>query len=489
MLLTDQKSLAHVPMLFLKNPKSALTVGFGSGGASYSYSLYPELTKIRCVEITKTVPQAAPYLQDSNKGIIYSSDPQLQQEQKWIDGLPAEDPLAKSKLLPLWEDEPHGPLFKSDPRYGIILDDARSYLRFTADKYDIIATDCTDLRYKSNANLYDLQYFELCRERITDDGMVVVWMPLGGLSDAAMKVALRTFYKVFPEMEVFYMNNQPTHYVLLLGTKHPLKVDIANIRRRLQIKGVSEDLAEIKLNDPAKILSCFVTGGALMKPYLDSNPVRALNTEDTPYLEFESPRYGYGDEPLLDNLDELFRYEGKAMSLVQPGSGGTSFSAELDQYRCALPSIIEGHREYRELHLAKACRDYMKALEINPADSAVKELLNFEELRRKAVGQPESEWSYFMLGQLMNLQGRSSEAVTYLNTCLQAIDNDPDSNAQNHTQQGQGKRWQNLLSMQKGALLTLSDIYYKAGQNEKAATYNQNAATINAPYFRVKESF
>ena len=34
-LLTDQKSLAHVPMLILEDPKRALTVGFGSGGASW----------------------------------------------------------------------------------------------------------------------------------------------------------------------------------------------------------------------------------------------------------------------------------------------------------------------------------------------------------------------------------------------------------------------------------------------------------------------
>ncbi|MFW6303314.1 MAG: fused MFS/spermidine synthase, partial [Candidatus Sumerlaeota bacterium] len=45
-MLTDQKSLAHVPALLLENPKKALTVGFGSGGASWSYLQYKEFEQV-----------------------------------------------------------------------------------------------------------------------------------------------------------------------------------------------------------------------------------------------------------------------------------------------------------------------------------------------------------------------------------------------------------------------------------------------------------
>jgi len=140
-MLTDQKSLAHLPALILPKPASVLTVGFGSGGASYSYTLYDELSTIHCVEISPTVlqPDIQRLLTASNHGLVDRFD-QL-------------------------------------PQYHVIRDDARSMLRFTHQRYDSIAVDCTDLRYKSNANLYDLEFFRLCRERLTDDGMVVVWMP------------------------------------------------------------------------------------------------------------------------------------------------------------------------------------------------------------------------------------------------------------------------------------------------------------------------
>lgn len=416
MLLTDQKSLAHVPMLMLDNPKKALTVGFGSGGASFSYTLYPELEQVDCVEITRTVPNAAPYLTASNHGVIYSTDSKI--VNAGLYGGP--NPLPETLSNPdsndkLWQDS--NDWFKKDPRFNIVLDDARSYLRFTDVKYDIIATDCTDLRYKSNANLYDREYFQLCRDNITENGMVVVWMPLAGLSDEAMKVALRTFHVVFPEMEVLYPNNQPTHYVLLLGTKKPLTVDVDKMNARLANPLIKKDLHEIYLDSAEKILSCLVTGGTKMIPYLATTKPD-LNTEDFPYLEFESPRFGYGDSPLLDNLDELFKYQDSPNRLVRNPEKHQDFIGSLDRYMKAVPYIISGHRAYRQLELSKACADYLEALKINPADESVKDLLNFEELQRKVRGQNDSVWSMYTLAEVMAQQGRSNEAATLYNRVI-----------------------------------------------------------------------
>ncbi|HRR99447.1 MAG TPA: fused MFS/spermidine synthase, partial [Candidatus Sumerlaeia bacterium] len=289
-LLTDQKSLAHVPMLLLPNPKSALTVGFGSGGASYSYTCFKSLEEIHCVEICKEVLDAAPYLFASNRGVLIPEG--------WGGRAPREPSDYKYLALPGY--------MTFDARYKIIIDDVRSYLRFTGRVYDIIATDCTDLRYKSNANLYDYEYFKLCREHLSDDGMVVVWMPLGGLSDETFRLALRTFYRVFPEMTIWYMNNEPTHYILIIGTPKPLRVDYALMKKRLEEESVRQDLAELFLDDADKILSCFLNDNQSLKDYLAGEKI---NSENRPYLEFLSPKYGYGDKPMIDNLNTLLKYE------------------------------------------------------------------------------------------------------------------------------------------------------------------------------------
>lgn len=457
MLLTDQKSLAHVPMLLLKEPRSALTVGFGSGGASYSYTLYPELEKIHCVEITKTVPEAAPYLKASNHGIIDRIGP----PQAAIAAPATLD--APTTGIPLWNEE-EARWIKKDPRFDIILDDARSYLRFTQQRYDIIATDCTDLRYKSNANLYDLEYFQLCKERLTPDGMVVVWMPLAGLSPEAMKVALRTFYVVFPQMEVFFMNNQPTHYVLLIGKHGPLQVDVDTMRQRLARPEVAKDLGEIYLADAEKLLSCFILGRDQMKAYLGEG--NTLNTEINPYLEFESPRYGYSDEPLLNNLDELLRYRENPARLVSEPEKHPEFLKSLQKYFEAVPHIIDGHRHYRELRLLESAAAYMKALQVNPADRSVKDLLDFDELRRKVKGQRNQWWAYWVLGEVMAMQDRHEEAVTVWNEMLQQpLPADPQEAAV-------------AQQFVRAALDGLADVYGETGDLQKATEYRRRAASI-----------
>jgi len=407
-LLTDQKSLAHVPMLLVEDPKSALTVGFGSGGASFSYTTYDRLDDIHCVEICSTVLRPAPLLTDSNHGILIPDDVLTLPDGKHLDfrrveGIGERDmdsiPLTGYRTF--------------DPRYKIILDDARSYLHFTDRRYDIIATDCTDLRYKSNANLYDLGYFQLCRDRITDDGMVVVWMPLGGLSDDAFRCALRTFHTVFPYMSVWYYNNEPTHYILLIGTKDSQTYDYARMVERLKEEDVKKDLAELYLDDPVKLLSCFVTDERGLDGLLGKG---ILNTENTPFLEFESPKYGYGNVPLQRNMDHLFAAMAPATDRVV---GATDeVKQRITRLQQAAPIVFAGHDQYRRYHFREACADYMRALKEGGDDRATRALLDFNELRKTVqslgIEELKGQWLAFHLASVYSMQDRWSDAVTAL---------------------------------------------------------------------------
>jgi spermidine synthase len=346
---TDQKSLAHVPMMLLANPTSALTVGFGSGGASYSLLLHDRLERIDCVEICQTVFDAAPALAATNHRFYRDMTP-----------------LAFAE---------------SDPRYNIVLDDARAWLRYTDSKYDFIATDCTDLRYKSNANLYDVEYFRACRNRLTEDGIVVVWMPLGGLSEDVFKIALRTFYEVFPQMGIFSMNTESTHYILLVGWQDRIRLDFRQFELSLREADVKQDLSILRLDDPVKLLSCFITGGEALGKWLGEGP---LNTEDHPLIEFESPKYGFGDRPLLDNLDRLMEIRVTPRQFIDPTSLTTDALEQLERYERALPLIIEGHAHYRNIEaegifeaLEAAALAWSKALVLAPEDLSLRRMLQF----------------------------------------------------------------------------------------------------------------
>ncbi|HUT24286.1 MAG TPA: fused MFS/spermidine synthase, partial [Sumerlaeia bacterium] len=422
-LLTDQKSLAHVPMLILENPRRVLTVGFGSGGASYSYLLYPELERVDCVEICRTVPEFADVLKESNHGVL----------DEWRGG-----DIAQRAF--------------HDGRYRIIIDDVRSYLRFTNERYDIIATDCTDLRYKSNANLYDLEYFALCRQALAEGGMVVVWMPLGGLSPDLFASALKTFAEVFPEMTIWYMHNEPTHYLLLLGTTEPLRISVSRMLERIRRPAVRKDLADVSLHQPEKILACFLAPAAAFQDVFEPLPV---NTENHPILEFESPKYGYSDQPVIVNLAFLRRRQAPVVACLAEVADQPDFIQRLRRFESAVDPILEGHAHIRqaEPQVVEAARAYLRALEINPADESVRFLLAFHDLRRRIEREPNDLWALASLADIEFMQGDCASAANRFHKVMALTERSPKDPA---------------LGFYKRGVLGLARCYGELGQPQKA---------------------
>lgn len=417
---TDQKTLAHVPMLLLGGEaENILTVGFGSGGASYSYTLYPEVQNIHAIEITTTVPKAAPHLTAANHGIVYPRHIVREAREQ----LPPGGRIAGSRHpIEAYTHEAAPGLYTFDPRYRIIIDDARAYLRFTDTLYDVIATDCTDLRYKTNANLYDLEYFRLCRDRITDDGMVVVWMPLAGLSDEAFRIVTRTFREVFPKMTVWYFANQPTHYCLFIGQKGGVRIDYDAVQRGLGNTRIQEDLEEIGLRNPAKVVASFVTDDRGLDAYIGDGP---LNTEDFPIIEFLSPRYGYDATPIAINMGNLFEVQVPVWDLIEtPSPRALEDRERIEAIQAANKILFDGHVAYRNYEFSEASRLYTEALAVAPFDESIEKLLDFEELRLlldwELDRNPQqidlqwinAQWIAHGLARVFTQQGRYADAVT-----------------------------------------------------------------------------
>ena len=182
----DQKMLAHLPLLLHPAPRRALTVGFGSGGTSHSMTLHG--IDVDCVEIERAVPSAA-------------------------------DNFAVRK-----------PRRSGHPHFHLIVDDARSWLRVAPVHYDVIATDCTNLQYKSSGDLYTVDYFRLMKERLTDHGLAAAWVPANGIDPDDLKTLFRSFQAVFPHTSVWFMNTLATDFLIVIGTPHQLAIDLDRLR-------------------------------------------------------------------------------------------------------------------------------------------------------------------------------------------------------------------------------------------------------------------
>lgn len=316
---TAHKTLAHVGALLHPDPKKVLAVGFASGGTSWSYTLHPSLERIDCVEIDDTVLEARSFFTELNGRVT------------------------------------------EDPRFHVTLEDARTFLLLGRAPYDLIATDCTDLRYKSDANLYTVEYFDLCRRRLSDDGMLVVFLPFGGLPEPFLKGVLATFLHTFPDGSVWYLNNYPTHYFLLVGSTRPLRVDWRSFRDRLAAPAVRDDLASIGLADPYRLLASYLGDGRTLAPSISG---ARLNSVDDPWVEFGAPRV---DTPgPLDALDLVLGWAPPAVPSIEGMTDDER--ANLDRYAHATRLLLRGQVHASRKQMDQARIEYEDALTLLPAD-------------------------------------------------------------------------------------------------------------------------
>ncbi|MEW6302641.1 MAG: fused MFS/spermidine synthase [Verrucomicrobiota bacterium] len=265
----DAKMLAHIPFLLHPHPQSALTVGFGSGGTSWSMTLHGVQTDV--VEIEPEVVRSAHLFEAQNHGVLQS------------------------------------------PQLRVILDDARNHLHVTRKRYDVISTDVTNLEYKQNSSLYTREYFELMKARLADGGIACAWIPLGGLADRDVDpylgILLRTWQSVFPHASLWFMDQTHTRFAILIGTPQPLRFDCQRLKRAFASDPVRADLAAIGVLHTFQFIHFAHLIDDGYREYTGDGP---LHTDDRPILEFTeiSGFFAAGDKR-QHRISDLWKFKPK----------------------------------------------------------------------------------------------------------------------------------------------------------------------------------
>jgi spermidine synthase len=319
----DQKMLAHLPLLLHPTPHRALTVGFGSGGTSRSMTLHH--VDVDCVEIEGAVPGAAEHFVSENHGVL------------------------------------------ADPHFHLILDDARSWLRVAPDPYDVIVTDCTNIQYRSNGDLYTVEYFQLMRARLNADGIAAAWVPANGIGEDDLKTLLRSFREVFPHISIWYMNTLPTDFLIVVGSPSELRIDLAQLSERMQQPRVREDLETVGLADPYRLLYTFLAAEENAAKYIESGPV---NTDDRPILSYSTYGSTFQSTIAKNLLNLMACREDVARYIMRPVS-----EEILLRHYAASNEILLGHIGYLTGAENNALGHYLRGCQLLPDDAACQELM------------------------------------------------------------------------------------------------------------------
>jgi len=108
--------------------------------------------------------------------------------------------------------------------HELIIDDARNWLLRNDKKFDIITGQPQD-PYENNGSLFTKEYFELLKNRLTDEGVVAQWVPMFEMTLEDWYIFYNTFHSVFPNVYIFKVSVTGLNEILILGSKNSLEID------------------------------------------------------------------------------------------------------------------------------------------------------------------------------------------------------------------------------------------------------------------------
>jgi spermidine synthase len=265
-----QKPLAHLPLLLTRVPSPRVNIiGFGAGGTSWGI-LQHQVERVDCVELVPAVIGAAGWFPEVNHGVL------------------------------------------DEPRFNLIMGDGRNYALVSDAIYDVISIDATSPKMAGNGSLYALEFYELLRNRLSPEGLVVQWIPFHLLSSEEVRMTARTFRTVFPHTTLWL--SALRQHALLVGTLDALQIDFLEVSEKLARDPVLEDLRSLNVTDPVDFLSWFVMGEETLAEYVGRGLV---NTDNHPYMEF-TPAMAYfaADRYRLANLTAMRDHRESVLPLL-----------------------------------------------------------------------------------------------------------------------------------------------------------------------------
>ena len=180
----------------------------------------------------------------------------------------------------------------------MIIDDARTYLRVTPERYDMIVSEPSHPWVPGVANLFTKEFFELGRDRLSESGVFVQWLQIYQLSTDSLRSALATYSTVFPHVLVFRVGGiAKGKDLLLVGSNRALSLD--HLGERILDAKISAELARIQMNSEANVRSWLVCDESKLAPAVAG---AVINTDDNMHIETTVPREAF--RPLMQSNGE-----------------------------------------------------------------------------------------------------------------------------------------------------------------------------------------
>jgi spermidine synthase len=140
---------------------------------------------------------------------------------------------------------------------------------------------------KGAANLYTREFWQLCKARLNDGGVVTVFLQLYESTDAAVQSEIATFFDVFPQGALFANLVEGQGYdAVLFARAGDAPIDVERVARRLDSAAyapVARSLQDVGFASALDLLGTYAGQAADMQAWLAD---AAINTDRNLRLQY-----------------------------------------------------------------------------------------------------------------------------------------------------------------------------------------------------------
>jgi spermidine synthase len=219
-----------------------------------------------------------------------------------------------------------------DRRVRLHLDDGRSFLLTSSDKYDLITGEPPPPRTPGAVNIYTREFFQLVYHHLAEGGIATYWLPVARPDPGTdVDTIIRGFCAVFADCSLW--NATPSDF-MLLGTRHAaVPVPETNFSSAWHVPRLAANLREIAFEVPEQFGATFLGDAAYLGELVANTPPL---TDDFPQRLRPVPgRPSLSDPTYAVDPATMRHYEG----VLDPARAREAF-ARSDLIRTLWPSDL-----------------------------------------------------------------------------------------------------------------------------------------------------
>jgi len=256
--LATQAGLANLPFLLAAHHDRALVIGLGSGITAGTL-LDDGVKHLDVLEIEPHVLQAARLFAPYNYNVV------------------------------------------NRPDAHILVGDGRNFVAATANQYDIITSEPSNVWVSGMSTLFTVEHFRACRAHLRPGGVMCQWLHLYAMGPRNLATIVKTFRQAFPGATL-WSTYTGTNDALLIGRKSLARIDARGIERKMAANAaLLRNLKTQGIDGVIEVLGALTAGPHALEVLARPG---AINTDNRPLLEFTAPRYVYV-YTLVDNVRRI----------------------------------------------------------------------------------------------------------------------------------------------------------------------------------------